>query len=232
MSRRDLAVYSLASQDVLRRSTPCNLIVSAKHGPNTPCRGSRQASGRPIRALGDSPGGKVAKGLHDLAGLPGFYRNRDTDALFQGREWTGSGPWVGLERAEKDKGMAQNDRGNPATGSKPAGKRSDARRPRSIRFSDSEWRLIEKAATRHGVPVGELVRAGALAIAEDRLGEALPATLSPGHLALIETTWRMAYVLATLARERMLDAGREKELDDLVAAARTVMKETMEEGPA
>ncbi|MDE0030321.1 MAG: hypothetical protein OXU42_13080 [Deltaproteobacteria bacterium] len=128
--------------------------------------------------------------------------------------------------------MAQNDRKNSETGSKAAGKRSDVRRPHSIRFSDSEWRLIENAATRHGIPVGELVRSGALAIAEDRLGEALPATLSFGHLALIEATWRMAYVLATLARERMLDAGREKELDDLVAAARNVMKETMEEGPA
>ncbi len=128
--------------------------------------------------------------------------------------------------------MPQNDRRNSGTGSKAAGKRSDARQPRSIRFSDSEWRLIEKAAARHGVPAGELVRAGALAIAEDRLGEALPASLSPGHLALIEATWRMAYMLATLARERMLDAGREKELDDLVAAARSVMKETMEEGPA
>ena len=42
----------------------------------------------------------------------------------------------------------------------------------------------------------------------------------------------MAYVLATVARERMLDAGREKELNDIVAAARSVMKETMEEGPA
>ena len=128
--------------------------------------------------------------------------------------------------------MAQNDRRNPGTGSKPAGKRTDARRPHSIRFSDSEWRLIEKAATRHGVPVGELVRAGALAIAEDRLGEALPATLSPGHLALIEATWRMAYILALIARERMLDAGREKEFDDLAATARSMMKETMDEGPA
>ena len=128
--------------------------------------------------------------------------------------------------------MAQNDRRNPGTGSKPGGTRTDARRPHSIRFSDSEWRLIEKAATRHGVPVGELVRAGALAIAEDRLGEALPATLSPGHLALIEATWRMAYILALIARERMLDAGREKEFDDLAATARSMMKETMDEGPA
>ncbi len=128
--------------------------------------------------------------------------------------------------------MPGNERKEPARRRGSGGNRTETRRPHSIRFSDSEWRLIEKAATRHGVPVGELVRAGALAIAEDRLGEAPPATLSPGHLALIEGTWRMAYVLATVARERMLDAGREKELNDIVAAARTVMKETMEDGPA
>ncbi len=128
--------------------------------------------------------------------------------------------------------MAQNDRRNSGTGSKPAGNRSDARQPHSIRFSDSEWRLIEKAATRHGVPAGELVRTGALAIAEDRLGEAVPATLSPGHLALIEATWRMGYILALIARQRMLDAGQEKDFDDLVAEARRMMKELMDEGPA
>lgn len=128
--------------------------------------------------------------------------------------------------------MPGNERKEPASRRGSGGNRTGARRPHSIRFSDSEWRLVEKAATRHGVPVGELVRAGALAIAGDRLGEAIPATLSPGHLALIESTWRMAYVLATVARERMLDAGREKELNDIVAAARTVMKETMEDSPA
>ncbi len=128
--------------------------------------------------------------------------------------------------------MPGNERKEPASRRGSGGNRTDARRPHSIRFSDSEWKLIEKAATRHGVPVGELARAGALAIAEDRLSEAPSATLSPGHLALIEGTWRMAYVLATVARERMLDAGREKELDDIVVAARNVMKETMDEGPA
>ncbi len=126
--------------------------------------------------------------------------------------------------------MAQNDHRNSGTGSKSVGKRSDARQPRSIRFSDSEWRLIEKAATRHGVPVGELVRAGALAIAEDRLGEPPPATLSKGHAALIEATYRSVYMMATLKRDELLDAQRGKELDDLVAAARRTMAETMDEG--
>ncbi len=127
--------------------------------------------------------------------------------------------------------MARSDRKKPATGKQPTEIQSDARRPRSIRFSDSEWNLIEGAAARHGIAAGELVRAGALALAEDRLGESPPATLSPGHLALIEATWRAVYVLATLNREQMLDARRGNELDDIVAAAHRLMAETMEEGP-
>ena len=55
--------------------------------------------------------------------------------------------------------------------------------------------------------------------------------ISPGHLALIESTFRLTCVLATLNRDRMIDAKREKELDDIVAAARRVMAETMNEGP-
>ncbi len=126
--------------------------------------------------------------------------------------------------------MAQNDRGNPGTGSKPAGKRSDARRPRSIRFSDSEWILIERAAARHGIPAGEIVRSGAVAAAEERLGEPPLATLSKGHAALIEAIYRSVYVMATLKRDELLDAGRDKELEGLLAAARGTMAETMDEG--
>ena len=109
---------------------------------------------------------------------------------------------------------------------------TETRRPHSIRFSDSEWRLIEKAATRHDVPVGELVRAGALAIAEDRLDEPPPTTFSKGHAALIEAIYRSVYVMATLRRDELLDAERDRELDELVAAARRTMAETMDEGPA
>ncbi len=128
--------------------------------------------------------------------------------------------------------MAGSDRDNHRSGRKRNDDRSDARRPRSIRFADSEWSLIERVAARHGISAGELIRSGALAAAEGRLGEPPPATVSPGHLALIETTWRMVYVLATLNRDRMLDAGRGEELDDLVAAARRTMIEAMNKGPA
>ena len=85
---------------------------------------------------------------------------------------------------------------------------------------------------RHGIPAGEFVRAGALALAEDRLGEFPPATVSPGHLTFIKTMWRMLYVLVTLSRDRMIDAKREEELDNIVAAAHRVIAETMDEGPA
>ena len=127
--------------------------------------------------------------------------------------------------------MAGNDRKIQKSGSQRGRNRGDARRPHSVRFSDAEWNLIERASARHGISAGELVRAGATALAEDRLGEAPPATVSPGHLALIETMWRMVYVLATLKRDDLLADGRGKELDDIVAAARRTMNETMSEGP-
>ena len=126
----------------------------------------------------------------------------------------------------------RSDRKSSGTGNKRSRNRSDARRPRSIRFADSEWNLIEQAALRHGIPAGELVRAGALALAEDRLGESPPATLTSGHLALIEATYRSVYMISTLKREELLDAGHPDDVEALVDAARKTMKDTMDEGPA
>ena len=49
-------------------------------------------------------------------------------------------------------------------------------------------------------------------------------------------TFRTVYVLATLRRDELLDAEREDELEDeldeIVAEARRVMAETMNDGPA
>ena len=132
---------------------------------------------------------------------------------------------------EKAKKMTRNDRKNSGKGNKPAEKPSDPRVPHSVRFSGKEWLAIEKAAARHGISVGELVRSGALAAAQERLGESPQVTLSSGHAALIESVYRMVYMMATLDRGRLLDEGRGKELDDLIAAARKTMAETMDEGP-
>ena len=167
--------------------------------------------------------------LGDPPGRLGLDLHRGADAPIQGKKLDEIVTCIDLMKVES---MAVNDRKAGDSGIRRDRNRSDARRPRSIRFSDSEWELVERAAARHGIPAGELVRAGALALAEDRLGEHPPATVSPGHLALIESTWRMAYVLATLDRERMLDARRGDELNDVVAAAHRVMAETMDQGPA
>ena len=127
--------------------------------------------------------------------------------------------------------MARNDQKARTLVSKLDPNRSHARRPHSIRFSDSEWELIERAASRHGISAGELVRSGAVTLAEERLGEPPPATLSKGHAALIEAIYRFVYVMATLDRQEMLDAERHEELSNLVAVARRTMAETMDEAP-
>ena len=72
--------------------------------------------------------------------------------------------------------MARRERERPETGKKPAENRSNARRQRSTCFSDSEWDLIRRAAARHGMSPGELVRSSAVAATEDRLEEPPPVT--------------------------------------------------------
>ena len=107
-----------------------------------------------------------------------------------------------------------------------AGK-AEKRTPRSIRFYDPEWERIESFAEKRGVAAAEFVRFAALAAIEDGSG------VSPGpdprdRLApLIEMTFRATYILATQMRDEMLDAGREEELDALVAAARKLQDEML-----
>ena len=144
-------------------------------------------------------------------------------------KFAGRAPGIDVRGAPE---MARNDRKSSETGKKTGGSRADARRSHSIRFTDSEWKLIEKAAARQGIPAGEFARSGALALAEDRLGEPAPATLSAGHAALIEEIYRFACAMATLRRNELLDARRDDDLVDLVEQAREAMKGTMEEGSA
>ena len=127
--------------------------------------------------------------------------------------------------------MARNARKARGKSNQPGTRAGDPRRSRTIRFSDSEWQLIENAALRQGISASQLVRSVMLAAVEERLASPAEAALTPGHLALIEATYRAVYVLATINREEMLDAERANELDEIVAAARRTMRETMDEGP-
>ena len=128
--------------------------------------------------------------------------------------------------------MTRNDPNQPEKDKEPAEKPGNPRATHSIRFTDSEWKLIQRAAELHGIPAGELVRNGAMAAAEELLDEPPAVTFSSGHAALIESVYRMVYMMATLDRGRLLDDGRGKELENLIAAARRTMAETMDEGPA
>ena len=108
----------------------------------------------------------------------------------------------------------------------------DFRRSRTIRFSDSEWQLVEDAALRQGIPASQLVRTATLAAAEERLDRPAEAAIPPGYLALIEDIYRGVYLLTTLRGEELIREKRKKQLDSIVKDGRLAMKETMDEGPS
>ena len=121
----------------------------------------------------------------------------------------------------------RNDRQDDRTTNRPKRYSGARRYPHSIRFSDSEWAAIEQAAAGKGLSVSEFIRASLRALAGDQFFEPSPAALSPGHLALIEDTWRAVHLLATLATRQV----SYRDIDDLIDAARNAMTETMNHGP-
>ncbi|MXY63995.1 MAG: hypothetical protein F4206_14840 [Gammaproteobacteria bacterium] len=118
---------------------------------------------------------------------------------------------------------------NSPTGKAPRDKleKTGTRHSHSIRFSDSEWYLVEKAASRHGIPTGEFVRSGALSAAEGYSSVPPETNLSTGHAALIEAIYRAVYLLATISREKLIEAGREEDIEGIVVEARNAMVHTM-----
>ena len=118
------------------------------------------------------------------------------------------------------------DSNKPDMAPAEAGK-AEKRTPRSIRFYDPEWERIEAFAEKRGVAAAEFVRFAALAAIEDD-SRVSPGAESRDRLApLIEMTFRATYIVATKMRDEMLDAGREEELDALVAAAREFQAEVL-----
>ena len=93
------------------------------------------------------------------------------------------------DRPSGSPARSRDDRPEPATGNHPDRNRGARRHPRTIRFSHSEWALVEQATTRQGLTPAELIRASTRALAAQRLPEHAPASLAPGHIALIEATW-------------------------------------------
>ena len=98
-------------------------------------------------------------------------------------------------------------------------KTSDQRSTRSIRFSETEWQMVEKAADDIGILPATFTRNAALSIAAERKTMA-SGTLPSGIVELIKRTYLSTYIISTLKRDDMINAGRGEELDRTIQAAR------------
>ena len=97
----------------------------------------------------------------------------------------------------------------------------DARRNRTIRFSDSEWEEVRRAALLQETPPAEFVRETILALARHP-DSAVSGAVAPSLAPLIERMFRYSWFLATEKRDAMVREGREDEVDALVAEGRAL----------
>ncbi|MDD9979855.1 MAG: hypothetical protein OXU81_00585 [Gammaproteobacteria bacterium] len=95
----------------------------------------------------------------------------------------------------------------------------DARRNRTIRFSDSEWEEVKRAAVLRDTAPTEFVRETILALARSP-GSGVSGAIAPSLAPLIERMFRYTWFLATEKRDAMVREGREEEVEALVAEAR------------
>lgn len=121
----------------------------------------------------------------------------------------------------------ENDLADAASGESgnenPGVNLSERRLPRSIRFSDSEWKLIEGVAKNRGMAAAELVRHAAVSLANGKISAA-PSVDFPASLAEITTQveriYNGVYLLATLKRDEMLGNGQKELLERIIEDAR------------
>ena len=117
--------------------------------------------------------------------------------------------------------MSEDTRNDAPEGEAGADRPEDARRNRTIRFSDSEWEEVRRAAMAHDTPPTEFVRETILALARNPESE-VSGAIAPSLAPLIERMFRYTWFLATEKRDAMVREGREDELDALVAEARAL----------
>ena len=120
--------------------------------------------------------------------------------------------------------MSGDTRNDAQDGEAAAERPEDARRNRTIRFSDSEWEEVRRAAMLHEMPPTEFVRETILALARNP-GSTVSDALAPSLVPLIERMFRYTWFLATEKRDAMVRAGREEEVDALVAEGRALHDE-------
>ena len=117
--------------------------------------------------------------------------------------------------------MSDDARNGAPEGEAAADRPEDARRNRTIRFSDSEWEEVRRAAMLHDMPPTEFVRERILALARNP-ESGVSGAIAPSLAPLIERTFRYTWFLATEKRDAMVREGREEEVDALVAEARAL----------
>ena len=125
--------------------------------------------------------------------------------------------------------MSDDTRNDAPEGEAVADRPEDARRNRTIRFSDSEWEEVKRAAQVHDMPPTEFVRERVLALARN-LESGVSGAIAPSLAPLIERMFRYTWFLATEKRDAMVREGREDEVDALVAEARDFHDELRRRG--
>ena len=116
---------------------------------------------------------------------------------------------------------------NPETGPEAEDRGGESRRSRSIRFSDSEWETVEKAAAERGMNAAEFARHAALGVAAGKYG-AEQGALPPQYAGMLERIFRSTHILVTLKRDDLIREGRGEELDELVKATRALQDSLFE----
>ena len=126
--------------------------------------------------------------------------------------------------------MGEEVRSEATAAENTAEKSGDARKTRGIRFSESEWEEVKKAAAAHEMPVAEFVRERILVLARKRKS-ADPGAAAGSMAPLIERMFRYTWFLATERRDAMVREGRQDELDALVAEARAFQESLRGDAP-
>ena len=105
--------------------------------------------------------------------------------------------------------MTENNRNETAADENAVDRAEDVRKTRSIRFSDSEWEEVKRAALAHDIPAAEFVRERILTLARNP-ESAGSGPVPPSMAPLIERMFRYTWFLATERRDAMLREGRQK----------------------
>ena len=137
----------------------------------------------------------------------------------------------GPDEAPDGGGEMSDERRNDAPDGEAAAERpEDARRNRTIRFSDSEWEEVRRAAMLHDMPPTEFVRETILALAR-KPESAVAGAVAPSLAPLVERMFRYTWFLATEKRDAMVREGREEEVDALVEEARALHVKLRQSSP-